>query len=56
MIVYFEEAIRLLLGNDFFTNYTWADSFFNIAIFTFSIIILFAAFKLFKWLIWGWWH
>lgn len=56
MITYFEQAIELLLGPEFFTQYLWAEQFMNVAILVFAVIILVASFKLFKYLIFGWWH
>lgn len=56
MIDYFEQAIRLLLGESFFQNFGWSEAFLEVALFFFAIIILYASFKLFKFLIFGWWR
>ena len=57
MIDYIEQAITLLWGEYAFINY---PNIFNplmeILLFIFGILIVICAVKIFKWLLFGWWH
>lgn len=55
MIDYFVQATHLLLGENFYINYSWASALEDILVLIYAIIIIITAFKLFKFLVYGWW-
>lgn len=56
MIEYVEQMLRVILGDYFFTTYSWSTDFLNIMIFIFAVLIIIITYNLWKYLIVGWWR
>ena len=56
MIEYVEQMLKLILGDYFFTNYSWSVAFLDIMIFIFAILIIVITYKFWKFLIIDWWR
>lgn len=56
MLEYVESMITLLLGDYFFHEYEWAYAFREIALFFMAILIIVLAYKLWKFILIGWWR
>lgn len=56
MVEYVEQIIKIILGDYFFINYEWSTALLNILIFVFSLLIIYLSYRLWKYLLIGWWN
>lgn len=55
MLDYFIQATELLIGDTLY-QYSWGSTIMEILAIIYIAIIIISAFKIFKWLFYGWWH
>ena len=56
MIEYVEQMIKIILGDYFFINYAWSTALLDILVFVFALLIIYLTYRLWKYLLIGWWN
>lgn len=56
MVEYLDSMLELILGDYFFQNFEWAVAFKEIVLFFLCLLMIYLTYKLWKYLLIGWWH